>query len=214
MRPRHGTVAGWASGSRISEGSTIHDRLATQQLTCASDGCLCGNGSSVQRSIASMVSDSTFDQARRTSRGARRSVAGNGSSVLLFGWALRLDKDGFHVEVLWDSESVICKNPSREEEAIRQTLKRLPRQILVRITHGAQIFDSDSHLIDARDRARRLPEPDRGAAAHTRHPFRARRNREDCWIGTNSIVLKGVKIGNRSIVAADSVVSRLAIRLA
>jgi maltose O-acetyltransferase len=30
---------------------------------------------------------------------------------------------------------------------------------------------------------------------------------EDCWVGANSIVLKGVKIGNRSIIAAGSVIT-------
>jgi acetyltransferase-like isoleucine patch superfamily enzyme len=30
---------------------------------------------------------------------------------------------------------------------------------------------------------------------------------EDCWLGANSIVLKGVTIGDRSVVAAGSVVT-------
>ena len=31
---------------------------------------------------------------------------------------------------------------------------------------------------------------------------------DDCWIGANSVVLKNVKIGNKSIVAAGSVVTK------
>lgn len=64
-------------------------------------------------------------------------------------WALRLDKAGFQVEVLADFENLIGRNPSSEEQAIRQTLKRLPRRIVVRDVAEATTrdFDLDRSLL-------------------------------------------------------------------
>jgi acetyltransferase-like isoleucine patch superfamily enzyme len=75
------------------------------------------------------------------------------------------------------------------------------------VAHGVQIFDNDSHPIDARDRhADYLNLIDGRSRTHfiSSAPIEIG---EDCWIGANSIVLKGVKIGDRSIVAAGSVVT-------
>lgn len=75
------------------------------------------------------------------------------------------------------------------------------------IAHGVQIFDNDSHPLDARAR-----HEDYLALLEGRprpHPIPAAPIEigDDCWLGVNSIVLKGVRIGDRSVVAAGSVVT-------
>lgn len=75
------------------------------------------------------------------------------------------------------------------------------------IAHGVQIFDNNSHPVDARERHEDYlaiiegrPRPHAIAAA----PIEIG---EDCWLGANSMILKGVRLGARSVVAAGSVVT-------
>jgi acetyltransferase-like isoleucine patch superfamily enzyme len=76
------------------------------------------------------------------------------------------------------------------------------------LAHGVQVFDNDSHPLDAGERARHFrmilglepPGPVKiGTAAVS---IGAR-----CWIGMQSLVMKGVTIGDEAIVAAGSVVA-------
>jgi acetyltransferase-like isoleucine patch superfamily enzyme len=75
------------------------------------------------------------------------------------------------------------------------------------IAHGAQIFDNDSHPIDAKDRHADYLNLLEGRPRTHLIPSAPVEIGEDCWIGAGSFVLKGVKIGNRSVVAAGSVVT-------
>lgn len=74
------------------------------------------------------------------------------------------------------------------------------------IAHGTQIFDNDAHPTDARERhadyLSLLAGKPRSKAIGAAPVVIG----EDCWLGVNSIVLKGVTIGPRSVVAAGSVV--------
>lgn len=65
-------------------------------------------------------------------------------------WALRLDKAGFEVEVLWDRANLFGGNSSDEVIAIRQTLGRLPPSIVFRsVLDNAQVdFDLDRSLLE------------------------------------------------------------------
>ena len=73
--------------------------------------------------------------------------------------------------------------------------------------HGVQLFDNDTHPTDASDRVadfrkklgHRLPRPI--AIGHAPVTIGKR-----CWLGMNSIVMKGVSIGDDTIVASGSVV--------
>jgi acetyltransferase-like isoleucine patch superfamily enzyme len=77
------------------------------------------------------------------------------------------------------------------------------------VAHGVQIFDNDSHPADAGQRLahwRQIlgsspAQPVEIATAPVHIGFQA-------WIGFNSIILKGVTIGDEAIVAAGSVVTR------
>jgi acetyltransferase-like isoleucine patch superfamily enzyme len=75
------------------------------------------------------------------------------------------------------------------------------------VAHGVQIFDNDSHPLDPRDRHADYLNLIEGR--HRTHfiPSAPVEIGEDCWVGANSIVLKGVTIGDRSVVAAGSVVT-------
>jgi len=76
------------------------------------------------------------------------------------------------------------------------------------LAHGVQVFDNDSHPIDAQERARHFRmilglehggPPKIGTA-----PVWVG---ERCWIGMLSMIMKGVTIGDEAIVAAGSVVA-------
>lgn len=76
------------------------------------------------------------------------------------------------------------------------------------IAHGVQIFDNDAHPANAAERFddyRRLLEGRERIALIPSAPVVLG---EDCWLGMNAIILKGVHIGARSIVAAGAVVSK------
>jgi acetyltransferase-like isoleucine patch superfamily enzyme len=63
-----------------------------------------------------------------------------------------------------------------------------------------KIIDNNSHSLDFEDRRRHAPlEPHHVAPVIVE---------DDVWIGTNSIVLKGVTIGRGAVIAAGSVVTR------
>lgn len=77
----------------------------------------------------------------------------------------------------------------------------------VLIAHGVQIFDNDSHPLDP---AARISDY---AAVHvhgTRSEIAAKSIRigARAWIGFGAIVMKGVTIGENSVIAAGSVVTR------
>jgi acetyltransferase-like isoleucine patch superfamily enzyme len=75
------------------------------------------------------------------------------------------------------------------------------------LAHGVQIFDNDSHPVDAGDRHADYLDLIEGRQRTHLIPSAPVEIGEDCWVGANSIVLKGVKIGNRSIIAAGSVIT-------
>lgn len=77
------------------------------------------------------------------------------------------------------------------------------------IAHGAQIFDNTSHPIDPESRERHfkriLGQQVQGDVAIPTAPVHIG---EYCWLGFGCAVLKGVTIGDRSIVAAGCVVTK------
>jgi acetyltransferase-like isoleucine patch superfamily enzyme len=76
------------------------------------------------------------------------------------------------------------------------------------IAHGVQIFDNNTHPTSWRDRELDWRSISTGRT-DARPPIAGAPVRigANAWIGFNSIILKGVTIGERSIVAAGSVVT-------
>jgi acetyltransferase-like isoleucine patch superfamily enzyme len=76
------------------------------------------------------------------------------------------------------------------------------------LAHGVQLFDNDTHPIDAAQRRAHFRsilklEPRREVAIGAR-PVRIGR---DCWLGFGAAVMKGVTLGEEAIVAAGAVVT-------
>ena len=75
----------------------------------------------------------------------------------------------------------------------------------VLLAHGVQIFDNDSHPVDAEARRRDY------LAVRSGGPREAVSTRpvhigNDAWVGFGAVILKGAKIGRGAVVAAGSVV--------
>lgn len=75
------------------------------------------------------------------------------------------------------------------------------------LAHGVQIFDNDSHPRDPAARAEDYASVSAGGARWeiASAPVRIGAH---AWLGFNSIILKGVTVGENSIVAAGSVVTK------
>jgi acetyltransferase-like isoleucine patch superfamily enzyme len=75
------------------------------------------------------------------------------------------------------------------------------------IAHGAQVFDNDTHPVDAAERRAHfraiLKLGPRREFAVAASPVRIGR---DCWLGFGSAVMKGVSIGDEAIAAAGAMV--------
>lgn len=68
------------------------------------------------------------------------------------------------------------------------------------LASGVRVFDMDGHPIDADRRRAGEPTPPDAIAPVVIG--------DDVWIGTGAVILKGVTVGDRSIVAARAVVTR------
>ena len=80
----------------------------------------------------------------------------------------------------------------------------------VLIAHNVNIFDNDTHPTDYKERQ---ADAENIIWKGTRSNFSSLNSspveiRDDAWIGCNCIILKGVHIGERSIIAAGSVVTK------
>jgi acetyltransferase-like isoleucine patch superfamily enzyme len=65
---------------------------------------------------------------------------------------------------------------------------------------GVQVFDMDGHPLDAVRRRAGEPTPT--------EEIKPVVIGDDVWVGTGSIILKGIRVGDRSVIAARSVVTK------
>lgn len=93
------------------------------------------------------------------------------------------------------------------DDVIVSAMKRVKIGARTLIAHGVQIFDNNSHPLDARERHEDYHAILAGQPRPYPIPASPVEIGEDCWIGMNSLIMKGVRIGNRSVVAAGSVVT-------
>ncbi|SEH30131.1 acyltransferase [Magnetospirillum fulvum] len=111
---------------------------------------------------------------------------------------LRLERQG----IIAIGESVYIGDAS-----ILSAMERIEIGQGTLVAHNVQIFDNDSHPINAEDRVNDFRKklgyklPRAVTIAHAPVSIGER-----CWLGMNSIVMKGVTIGNDTIVASGSVV--------
>ena len=78
----------------------------------------------------------------------------------------------------------------------------------VLIAHNVNIHDTNSHPIDFIERRQDYKEIITNGFPNSKENISCKsiHIEDDVWIGFNSIILKGVKIGKNSIIAAGSVV--------
>jgi acetyltransferase-like isoleucine patch superfamily enzyme len=76
----------------------------------------------------------------------------------------------------------------------------------VLMAHGVQIFDNDSHPVDA-DSRRRDYRAVRSGGLREPVSMQPVRIGDDAWVGFGAVILKGVEIGRGAVVAAGSVVA-------
>ncbi|OGV63982.1 MAG: hypothetical protein A2283_11960 [Lentisphaerae bacterium RIFOXYA12_FULL_48_11] len=109
------------------------------------------------------------------------------------------------VESFGDGRIVIREHVYIGDDVLISSACRVEIKADTLIAHGVQILDNDAHPLDVDERVGQWRQEDkggrfRGASAPVLVEARA-------WICTNAIVLKGVCIGEGSIVAAGSVVT-------
>jgi acetyltransferase-like isoleucine patch superfamily enzyme len=80
----------------------------------------------------------------------------------------------------------------------------------VLISHNVNIMDTNAHEIDAKERAKSYKKQFKYGYPKTKGIVATAKVKiaDHVWIGFNSIILKGVNIGEGSIVAAGSVVTK------
>ena len=78
----------------------------------------------------------------------------------------------------------------------------------VQIAWGVVLIDHNSHSLDYRVRRNDLPDQKNGNKEWNQVSIKNIDIEDDVWIGLNSIVMKGVKIGRGAIIGAGSVVTK------
>ncbi len=111
------------------------------------------------------------------------------------------------IERFHEGHVVIGDNVLLGDDSIISCAERVEIGAFTMLAHGVQVYDNDSHPVEAARRERdyliasgRL-EGDRPGIG--RAPVWIG---DHCWLGTNGLVLKGVRIGPGTVVAAGSVV--------
>lgn len=112
------------------------------------------------------------------------------------------------VERFHNGSIVVGDNVYLGDNTIVSCAERVEIGAHTMLAHGAQVYDNDSHPLDATQRERdqliavgRL-KGDRPGIGRAQVSIG-----DHCWIGTNAVVLKGVRIGPGTVVAAGSVVA-------
>lgn len=117
-------------------------------------------------------------------------------------------KGVLRIEEFGDGKIIVCPEVYIGDDCLISCSNLIEIGSYTLIAHGVQIFDNDSHPLDWHSRKKdwQIIMDDRTQTREeiASSPIRIGQN---VWIGLNSIILKGVTIGDKSIIAAGSVVT-------
>jgi len=111
-------------------------------------------------------------------------------------------------ELFGDGEIVVGEEAYIGDDVIVSAAQSVRIGARTLIAQGVEIFDNDTHPLDARERWRDYQFILGKEAEKPAVPAAPVVIGEDCWIGSGAFIAKGVRIGAASVVAARSVVTR------
>jgi acetyltransferase-like isoleucine patch superfamily enzyme len=110
-------------------------------------------------------------------------------------------------ELFGDGEIVVGEDAYIGDDVIVSAAQSVRIGARTLIAQGVEIFDNDTHPLDAGERWRDYQFILGKEKVKPAIPAAAVVIGEDCWIGSGAFVAKGVRIGAGSVVAARSVVT-------
>lgn len=112
------------------------------------------------------------------------------------------------IERFRQGEIIVGDNVYLGDDTVISSAERVEIGAYTMLAHGAQIYDNDSHPMEAAQRERdQLIAVGRMQGERSNIGHASVIIGDHCWLGTNAIVLKGVRIGPGTVVAASSVVA-------
>jgi len=163
--------------------STLRTRLC-----CGIQGCMVGHGFRSSGNI------------RIKCRAAGDIVIGNHVRLLAHWRSNRVGLSGPVILHTWEGGKIEIGDHTGASSVVISSRSGVRIGRHVNIGGNVRIFDHDFHALDAE--VRRSP---RDAAECATRPIVIG---DDVFIGTNSIILKGITIGDRAIIGAGSVVTK------
>lgn len=111
-------------------------------------------------------------------------------------------------ELFGDGEIVVGEEAYIGDDAIISAAASVRIGARTLIAQGVEIFDNDTHPLDPLERRRDYQFILGKEKEKPPVPSAPVEIGEDCWIGSGAFIAKGVRIGDSSVVAARSVVTR------
>jgi acetyltransferase-like isoleucine patch superfamily enzyme len=111
-------------------------------------------------------------------------------------------------ELFGDGEIVIGEDAYIGDDVIISAAAGVRIGARTLIAQGVEIFDNDTHPLDAGERWQDYQFILGKGAEKPAVPSAAVMIEDDCWIGSGAFISKGVRVGAGSVVAARSVVTR------
>ncbi len=111
-------------------------------------------------------------------------------------------------EVFGSGEIIIHEDVYLGDDCLISSAERVEIHRYSLLAHGVQVFDNDSHPLEAWERADDYDSLLHGSGTRAEIASKPITIGPNAWIGSQTILLKGVTVGEGSIIAAGSVVTK------